>query len=183
MALLLETPEILEIEDQEAFNLAVWERLLESEELRDLPYRVETDRLGQLIMSPSPSFDHGANQSRIAVLLSRLLPDGIVITECPLSTTEGVKAIDIAWISKARLQPQRGRVCLTKSPEICVEVLSPNNSKREMKEKRRLYFEAGAEEVWFRDRDGRMQFFMKASPEEAGRVSVLCPEFPPIVAE
>jgi len=29
----------------------------------------------------------------------------------------------------------------------------------EMKEKRALYFEAGAEEVWFCRRDGRMEFF------------------------
>ena len=34
-------------------------------------------------------------------------------------------------------------VALERAPEICVEVLSPSNSKPEMEEKRALYFEAG----------------------------------------
>jgi hypothetical protein len=47
-----------------------------------------------------------------------------------------------------------------------------------MKQKKRLYFEAGAEEVWFRERDGRMVFFQKAAPDVAVETSALCPEFP-----
>ncbi|GAB5521337.1 MAG: hypothetical protein RhofKO_35880 [Rhodothermales bacterium] len=46
------------------------------------------------------------------------------------------------------------------APEICVEALSPGNTGAETTEKRRLYFEAEAEEVWLCDIDGHMQFFM-----------------------
>jgi hypothetical protein len=32
----------------------------------------------------------------------KLMPDGQAVTECPLSTSDGVKAIDVTWISPAR---------------------------------------------------------------------------------
>jgi Uma2 family endonuclease len=103
---------------------------------------------------------------------------GEVISECPVSTSDGVKGVDIAWISPGRWEPQRGQVCLIQPPEICIEVISPSNSKREMRKKKRLYFEAGAEEVWFREQDGKMAFYLKAAPDVAVEASVLCPEFP-----
>jgi Uma2 family endonuclease len=69
-------------------------------------------------------------------------------------------------------------VCLIQPPEICIEVISPSNSKREMRKKKRLYFEAGAEEVWFRERDGRMTFYLRSAPDVAVEASALCPAFP-----
>lgn len=181
MALLLDDPDKLELEDQESFNLAIWERVLADEYLREVPYRIETDALGQVIMSPPPSIDHGEAQSNIVMLLGELLPHGIVATEAPLSTAGGVKAVDVVWMTKARRQPQRGKVCLTQAPEICIEIVSPNNSRRELREKKRLYFEAGADEVWFREHDGRMAFYLRSAPETAEEKSGICPEFPALV--
>jgi Uma2 family endonuclease len=63
---------------------------------------------------------------------------------------------------------------LERAPEVCVEVLSPSNSEPEMNEKRALYFEAGAHEVWICRRDGKMEFY---TPDLAGS-SRLCPLFP-----
>lgn len=178
MSILLDEPETLELVDQHAFNLAVWEKVIADESLAELPNRVETDELGQIIMTLPPSFDHGLGQSHLFVILRRLVAGGEVVAECPVSTSGGVKGVDLVWISEARLQPQRGKVCLTEAPEICIEVISPSNSMREMKKKKRLYFEAGAEEVWFRERDGRMVFYLKAAPDVEVEASALCPEFP-----
>jgi hypothetical protein len=44
-----------------------------------------------------------------------------------------------------------------------------------MKEKRALYFEAGAEEVWIVVEDGTVAFYSERRPV---RSSVLAPEFP-----
>lgn len=173
----LETPELEELEDQTAFNLAVWEKLVADESLAGVPYRIETNRLGQIIATPPPSPERGEGQVDIAVLLTRLLPHGRVITECPISTSDGVKATDVVWISKERRRAQRGQVCLTHAPEICVEIISPSNSRREIREKRALYFEAGAEEVWVCLQDGLMEFFCKDTPADAVK-SRHCPEFP-----
>ncbi len=177
MPTLLDEPETLELADQHAFNVTVWKRLLADEFLAELPNRIETDELGQIIMLPPPAPEHGEEQVNVAFLLKTLMPGGSVITECPVSTSGGVKGVDVAWISQGRREPQRGQVCFTEAPEICVEVMSPSNTRREMRKKKRLYFEAGAEEVWFHERDGRMAFYLRAAPDVAVAASVLCPQF------
>jgi Uma2 family endonuclease len=101
---------------------------------------------------------------------------GETITECPISTADGVKAADVAWASSERWRELDERACFAQSPEIVVEVLSPENSEEEMREKIALYFDAGAEEVWVCGLFGAMTFY------GAGLVplsaSNLCPEFP-----
>jgi len=48
----------------------------------------------------------------------------------------------------------------------------------ELAEKKSIYFEEGAQEVWFCLRDGQMLFF--SGPEDQGAErSTLLPEFPP----
>ena len=56
-----------------------------------------------------------------------------------------------------------------------MEVASESDSEREFAEKRALYFEAGAREVWFCDLMGNMSFYDPAGPRER---SAMCPEFP-----
>lgn len=162
--------------DQTAFNLRRWAEVLEDPELAKLEGRIETDRHGNIIMSPPPSFGHGSYQSEIAYILRTLLPAGRVVTECPISTADGVRATDVAWISYARLAAIGENICLTKAPEICVEILSPKNTRAEMAEKRALYFAAGAQEVWFCDK-GSMTFFCR-STSIGETASKFCSEFP-----
>ncbi len=181
MASVLDTAELVDSGDQTAFNLAAWEKVLADSFLAGLPYRVETDRYGQIIMSPPPAPEHGKDQFGVGKRLDQLLPAGQIITECPVSTAEGVKLVNVAWMSEGRWQAQRGQVCFAQAPEICVEILSPGNTRREMIEKKRLYFAAGAEEVWFWHRDGPMEFFRKEAPE-APVASALCPGFPQRIA-
>jgi Uma2 family endonuclease len=61
---------------------------------------------------------------------------------------DGVKAIDVAWMSPAREENASEPVVLERAPEICVEIISLSNRVSEIEEKRVLYFEAGAQEVW-----------------------------------
>ena len=114
-------------ESQTAFNLKRWRELLVDPDLARLPHRIETDRHGHILMSPPPAPAHGDQQSEIVYLLKTLLPQGRVVTECPLSTSDGVKAIDVAWLAPERRQEVRSATCLLQAPEICIEVLSPSN--------------------------------------------------------
>ena len=168
-------------EKQTAFNLRRWSQLHTdrelARELANIRGRVETNRYGHIVMLPPPGPSHGGYQSEIAHLLRTLLPEGRVITECPVSTADGVKGADVAWISRARLAATHRKSCLTAAPEICVEVLSPDNSRREMEEKKVLYFTAGAREVWMCDRDGGMIFFTSAA-SRGQKTSKLSPKFP-----
>ena len=84
MASVLESAELMDCEDQTAFNLAVWEKVLADSSLAALPYRIETDRFGQIVMSPPPAPEHGEGQFGVGERLHQLLPAGHVITECPV---------------------------------------------------------------------------------------------------
>ena len=122
------TIELHPSENQTAFNLKRWRQLLADPELARLPYRVETDRHGHILMSPPPTPAHGKKQNRIGTLLEQFLPNGHVVTECQVSTPDGVKAIDVAWLAPERGEETDTETCLTRAPEICVEILSPSNT-------------------------------------------------------
>ncbi|MEM9479745.1 MAG: Uma2 family endonuclease [Verrucomicrobiota bacterium] len=177
MAAVLEIANDPALKDQTAFNLAVWEKVLADPFYHSLEHRIETNAVGQIIMSPPPAYRHGEEQAKICKLLWSLMEGGSVITECPISTPDGVRAADVAWISDQRKQNSTSDVVLTTAPEVCVEVLSPSNTKREMEEKKSLFFAAGADEVWFCSESGELSFFLEDKASAIARSS-LCPEFP-----
>ena len=162
---------------QAAFNQARWTELLADPALSRIEGRIETDRHGRILMSPPPAPRHGSYQLEIGHLLRTLMTHGRVVTECPVSTADGVKAADVAWASAERLAELGNRVCFPRAPEICVEVLSPGNTEGELREKIALYFGAGAQEVWLCSVTGAIQCLM-GPDDQALNQSALCPAFP-----
>jgi Uma2 family endonuclease len=176
MQTLADEPLTLSPEEQTAFNVARWAELTVDPQWEHWEGRIETDEYGNVIMMPPPQVPHATAESEIVVLLRQLL-GRVVLTECPISTAKGVKSADVAWMSSEAHALVKSAPCLPTAPPICVEVLSPSNSRREMVRKKALYFEAGAEEVWFCDRKGKMTFYL--SPEDVGNAtSRFCPAFP-----
>src|SRR6516164_8997164 len=96
------TIELPDLKSQTKFNLARWAEVSADPRLANLPDRIETDRHGHILMTPPPAFGHGRRQFSLGNLLSDLLPQGLVITECPLSTADGVKELDVAWLGPGR---------------------------------------------------------------------------------
>ncbi len=159
-------------------NALTWEDIIADPSLQDLPYKIETNRYHQIVMSPA-TFWHSDYQLEIGALLKKFLPLGRAAVECAIQTSEGVRVADVAWISRERRLPHRRAISLPIAPEICVEVLSPSNTRGQMLEKMTLYFAKGAEEVWLCDEHGKMEFFTAASAPEPVASSLRCPEFPP----
>jgi hypothetical protein len=60
-------------QEQTRFNLRRWAELLADRELAKIEGRIETDRHGNIIMSPPPAPTHGSFQSRIAYHLTDLM--------------------------------------------------------------------------------------------------------------
>ena len=152
-----------------------WEAVCNDPALRDLPYKIELNEHGQLLMSPT-RLRHGDFQFEIGYLLRQFAPQGgKVITECAVRTAAGTRVADVAWFSQTRWTPQQEAFEADPAPEICVEVLSPGNTEDEMHAKRALYAAAGAREVWVCDLAGRMHFF-----DADGRIrqSKMVPGFP-----
>jgi len=107
-------------EKQRGLNLRRWAELLADREVARIEGRIETDRYGHIIMSPPPAPRQGTFQAEIARLLGNLMPKGRVLTECPISTADGVKAADVAWASPKCLKELGEEVCFPCAPEICV---------------------------------------------------------------
>jgi Uma2 family endonuclease len=173
------TIELPDLKSQTRFNLDRWAEIVSDPRLAKLPDRIETDRHGHILMTPPPGFIHSDRQGHIMTLLIQLLPGGRTRPECPISTADGVKAIDVAWLGSDRTEFRERPLILTSAPEICIEVFSPSNTQREIDEKRALYFDAGATEVWICNLDGSMSFFV--GPDHQVPSSSLCPEFPHVI--
>lgn len=135
-----------------------WQEVCENPYIKDLPFKIELNEWGNIVMSPATS-QHSFLQGLIQDTLRRIRQDGFFYKECPIQTSKGVKVADVAWASDNFVRDQSRRSPLQKAPELCVEVLSPSNSTAEMNEKRELYFARGAQEVWLCDEQGQLTFY------------------------
>lgn len=174
MAALLQIPSI---KNATAFHLERWRKVCADPSLQRLPDRIETNRYGHIVMMPPPGFSHTTRQSAIFAHLLTAMPPGAKV-EVAVLTSDGIKGVDVGWISESRVKRGLKEDVLTIAPEICVEVVSPGNTRQEMEAKRALYFAAGAEEVWFCDLKGVLHFFIKGSEETSVKASALCPSMP-----
>lgn len=159
--------------------MPTWEELCHDRRLSDLPYKIELNGRGQIIMSPT-SYYRGKYSNRIARILESLATEGEVIVECAVETADGVREADVAWLSSGLAAQMQEVYACPIAPEICVEVLSPSNTIEELLQKRLLYIGAGAKEYWMCDREGKMRFFDGTKELEK---SQLIPEFPGTLPE
>ncbi|MEZ4525098.1 MAG: Uma2 family endonuclease [Desulfobacterales bacterium] len=126
-----------------------WQQVCENPGLRDLPYKIEINERDQIIMSPA-RLAHGNYPFEIGRILFEIMNwQGRIVTECAIRTAKGTKVADVAWFSEQRWNQVRHEYDSPVAPEICAEVISSANTDSEMREKKRLYFQAGAEEIWF----------------------------------
>ena len=152
-----------------------WREIVADPLLRELPYKVETNAQGQIILSPHEN-SHSFRQEVIQDLLDEHAPEGFCPPEFAIATNQGVKVSDVVWMSSSRREEMEATGDpSTLAPEICVEVLSESNTMEEMKEKRPLYRDVGAEEVWIVTQNGQIRFF---AGEEQGQSSIApdCPD-------
>jgi Uma2 family endonuclease len=151
-----------------------WEQVCADPNLQNLPYKIELNEWGQIVMSPA-SIRHVAFQALIAKLLEAFLNHGKTFQEFPVETSENVKAPDVIWMSEELFEQVREKVSSPIAPEICVEVMSPGNTKEQMLHKGKLYFEKDAQEFWICDDNGNMEFYNSKGQVER---SALVQEFP-----
>ncbi len=137
-----------------------WTDICENPFLKDIPYKIQTDKWGKILMSPATN-EHGIFQAKIVAAISRLTDKGVIISECSVRTDEGVKVADVAWASEEFLERNKGNDPFEEAPEICMEILSPSNTRKEMDEKKELYFARGAEEFWICDLEGNIVIFIR----------------------
>jgi Uma2 family endonuclease len=108
--------------------------------------KIEIDLWGRTVMSPAAAPYHGRLQIKLADKLASL--GGERTAEAPIATPLGLFVADLAW-SRQKSPPGAEDVNpLMAAPDLCIEVVSPSNSRPELREKTAAYLAAGAEEVW-----------------------------------
>jgi Uma2 family endonuclease len=154
----------------------LWHSILADPQLQDLPFKIETNERGQLVLSPHKRI-HSIRQTQITDQRAEAIDrSGIHSVGLAIGTSKGVKVVDVAWMSSERFAGIDTEAEPTPiAPELCVEVVSASNTEEEMAEKRVLYFDAGAEEVWIVEEDGAVSFYDEAGSLNA---SSLVPDFP-----
>jgi len=135
-----------------------WDNVLQNPLLQNLPFKIELNRWGKILMSPANN-NHGRLQFELGSLIDRNKNSGKIIMECSIDTTDGVKVADVAWASDAFIEKNGYETPYKIAPEICVEITSPSNSIGEIEEKIQLYLAKGAQEVWICDNEGKVSYF------------------------
>jgi Uma2 family endonuclease len=153
-----------------------WADVVNDPSLRNLPYKIELNQYGQIVMTPHWPI-HSEIQSLLQDELNQRLKGGRGVQEYAIRTSAGVRVADVVWRSEERWRKIRaaGAAPAPVAPEICIEVQSRANTNGEMAEKQTLYLQAGALEVWLCDEAGQIRFF-----DGGGQLpqSKLVPSFP-----
>ncbi|MBI5719978.1 MAG: Uma2 family endonuclease [Burkholderiales bacterium] len=134
----------------EAQLAARWRELLDQP---GLPHMFELDQYGGLIEMNPPKTPH----QRIVRAFQQQIEEqagGEALPGLGVLTSIGVRIPDVVWQDRwANEDPA------SPAPTICVEVLSPDNTRREIDEKTTAYLAAGAREVIIVETNGRIRFF------------------------
>ena len=145
MTLVENIPEVIEAPLSSEDLAARYRALCDNPCYANVPGKIELDTWGRMVMSPASSY-HSALQAALAARLAVL--GGKPFVELSVVTEAGILVADVAWASDEFLRARHFETPYMRAPEICLEVISPSNSRRELDEKKHAYLAAGAEEVW-----------------------------------
>jgi Uma2 family endonuclease len=123
----------------------MYRKMCEDPYFANVPGKLEVDTWGRVIMSPASTY-HGKLQAR---LVQRLTPlDGQALVEVGIATTSGLFVPDVAWASAEFIATHGNETPFTQAPELCIEVASASNSRKELNEKVAAYLATGGVEAW-----------------------------------
>ncbi len=141
------------------------------------PDRYELNELGELILSPKPTNDHQrVAQAVVRALEARLGPEAG--TEISVLTDRGIRVPDAVWMPATRWREVKGKTPFPFVPDVCVEALSPSNSRAEITMKIGAYLRGGAREVIVVGLKGEIEYFGAEGKRETSALGLRL-ELPP----
>ncbi len=151
-------------------------QLLTAEEFFDLPEPKDGSKQelvrGKIVSTPAPGLQHGETRANVGSAIKQFLnankigrvaiSSGLVTDHEP----DTVRGPDVSYYSKERLPLDKRVVGYhTEVPDLCVEIVSPSNTKKELRAKVKEYFFAGVRLVWVVDPEDRSVTILKAPDE------------------
>jgi Uma2 family endonuclease len=138
----------------------------------DAPERFELDEFGEIIVSPAPSNKH---QIVVLSLLKQIEAQlggeaGMPSVRTP---TAGIRSPDLAWMGDAEAWRRLAREDpMPVVPDLCIEVVSPGNRRKDLNEKVAGYLAGGAKEVVLVETDGRIRYFHQDGEHPQSRLGL-----------
>lgn len=138
--------------------------------LQNVPGKIELDSWGRILMSPASNY-HALVQGRLCRRLAVLGGESFV--EASVVTSGGLFVPDVVWASAEFMRAHGSENPYRRAPEICIEVASPGNSTKELREKIDAYLGVGALEVWLAyPQSKRFEFFTTGGKVPQSRYAV-----------
>jgi len=137
----------------------------------ECPDHYELTEFGELVLSPRPSNDHQAIASEVAARLAAELGPRAA-TDIAVYTDRGIRVPDVVWMPSALWAEYKGQTPFPVVPEVCVEVLSPGNTREEILMKAGAYLRGGAREVVVVGLRGEVEFFGPDGRREASALGI-----------
>ena len=146
--------------------MATATKLMTAEEFMLLPEPVDGSRhelvRGEVVTMFPPNWKHGEIAFNVAFAIKmylltnpigRITVEGGSVVERDPDTVRGP---DVSFMSKERMPLEKRMNCYAEgAPDLCVEVLSPSNTRTHIREKLGEYFAGGAKLVWVVDPNER----------------------------
>lgn len=144
----------------------VGKKLITAEEFYALPEPADGTRLelvrGEVVAVSRANWEHGEIAGNVYMLIKLFLrgnPIGRVTVEGGVLTERGpdtVRGPDASFMSRERMPlGERMNRFADQTPDLCVEVVSPSNTRRQLDDKVKEYFFTGCRLVWVIDPDER----------------------------
>lgn len=117
---------------------------------------------GEVVAMPRPTWEHGEIAGNVASMIKQYLkqkPIGRVAVESGVlleQNPDTVRGPDVSFMSKERMPlGERMDKFAERTPDLCVEIVSPSNTRKGLEEKLEEYFTAGCRVAWVVDPDER----------------------------
>ena len=157
--------------DPAALRAELVRRWNERQYVEDDPDCYELNEFGEWIVSPRPTHGHQQVASVVAFQLTTQLGERAVI-EVSVYTDRGIRAPDVVWMPATRWLEAKGQNPLAFVPDVCVEVLSPSNTRQEILMKVGTYLRGGAREAIVVGLKGQLEFFGPGGRLEASALGI-----------
>lgn len=115
---------------------------------------------GEIVVSPSPAFDHSYTDTQLRIILGNHIADndlGAIVGDIDTIFDDlNVRRPDILFIAKSRLHliKEKGGHGIPIIPDLCVEILSPSSATTDQTDKFDLYAKSGLPNYWIVDPKG-----------------------------
>ena len=99
--------------------------------------------------------EEGYPESRVGLFAGRMaklvldhLKDGQLIFNIPVETSDGIRIVDLGWVSNSRFKTLRTNPSWNAAPDLCISFISYHTAEQQADENAHHFLRSGCKEAW-----------------------------------